>query len=74
MKFETVKAYYGHTTLYRVTKIARIGEMDTVHIYNNERIADTITELLNNSLEEDSLRQRLKNSVDQQIIRETKDT
>jgi hypothetical protein len=54
MKFETVKAYYGSSTLYRVTKIARNGEMDTIHIYNNERVADTITELLNNSLSVDS--------------------
>lgn len=54
MKFETVKAYYGSTTLYRVTKIARNGEMDTVHIYNNERVANTITEFLNNSLNLDA--------------------
>jgi hypothetical protein len=54
MKFEIVKAYYGSTTLYRVTKIARNGEMDTIHIYNNERVADIITKLLNDSLGVDS--------------------
>ena len=54
MKFETVKAYYGSSTLYRVPPKERNGEMDTIHIYNNERVADTITELLNNSLSVDS--------------------
>ena len=49
MRFKTIKAYYGSVTLYRVVKLVD-KEMDTIHIYNSEHIANIVTKTLNASL------------------------
>ena len=49
MKFKTIKAYYGSVTLYRVVKQVA-GELDTIHIYNNEHTAQVVTKTLNASV------------------------
>lgn len=52
MKFKTIEAHYGTSTMYRVVKEVA-GELDTIHIYNDERTAYVVTRMLNTSVSVD---------------------
>ena len=52
MKFKVIEAHYDTSTMYRVVKSVA-GELDTIHIYNNERTAQVVAQTLNTSVSVD---------------------